>query len=64
MKVYNSKYRPVKDVEPSGGGLVSFMSWGRLVRDYLNKESIDGKVVDKIVVEDSGMSIYWKGEDE
>ena len=62
MRAYQSKYRPLTEVEPVGGGLVSFMSFNRLA-GQLNQESIDSKVVDYIVIEPTGINIYWKQDE-
>ncbi len=62
MKAYQSNYRPLTEVEPGGGGIVSFMSFNRLA-GQLNQESIDSKVVDYIVIEPTGINIYWKQDE-
>jgi len=62
MKTYQSKHRPLTEVEPSGGGVVSFISFGRLAAmlNSTEKSQNDLAVVDKLVIEEASINIYWK----
>lgn len=62
MKTYQSKYRPLTEIEPSGGGVVSFISFSRLAAmlNSTEKAQNDPAVIDKLVIEESGINIYWK----
>ena len=62
MKAYQSNFRPLTEQEPPGGGIVSFISFNRLAAMLNSTEKMqhDNRTIEKFVIEETGISIYWK----